>query len=183
MIREYKKFRENLKIAGLTLINFVNLNDSEKALVLAWRNHKDVRNQMFTNHVLTQEEHSDFIKKLAKNQTHFCWLAKKDKKSIGVVALHDVDFKNRHCYFGAYADPHGKNIGVGFVLFQTIIKLAFDVFKLHSLRGSTIGDNPVLYIHKKLGFKEVGRYNDYVFRNGGWRDAVVTEIINKNDYV
>lgn len=181
MIRKYEKFRRNLKIGGLTLVSFVNLNDAKKNLVFDWRNYKDVRNQMLTNHVITKEEHSDFIAKLIKNQTRFCWLAEKDKKPIGVVALHDVDFKNKHCYFGAYADPRGKNIGVGFVLFQTIIKLAFDVFKLHSLRGSTFAGNPVLYIHKKLGFKEVGRYNEYVLRNGGWQDMVITEIINKKD--
>jgi|SRR3989344_1873203 len=175
----FEKFRKNLTVNGLALINFVNLNDNEKNLVLDWRNHKKVRSQMLTNQVITKEEHFDFIKKLAKNQRHFCWLVKKGQKFIGMVALHDVDFKNKHCYFGAYADPHSKIIGVGFLLFQIIIKLAFDVFKLHSLRGSTIGDNPVLYIHKKLGFKEVGRYHEYLLRNGRWQDVVITEIINK----
>ena len=96
-------------------------------------------------------------------------------------ALVDVDFKNKHCYFGAYTDPHSKNIGIGFLLFQTIIKLAFDVFKLHSLRGSTFATNPILYIHKKLGFKEVGKYSEYTLRNGKWLDVVITEIINNND--
>jgi len=181
MIHKYKKLRKDLKIDGLTLVNFINLNDSEKKLVLGWRNHKDVRKQMLANHVITKAEHAGFIEKLGKNQTHFCWLVKKDKKFIGVVALHDVDFKNKHCYFGAYADPHGKNFGVGFTLFQIIVKLAFDVFRLHSLRGSTFAENPVLYIHKKLGFKEVGRYSEYTLRNGKWLDVVITELINSND--
>ncbi|KKU12849.1 MAG: Pseudaminic acid biosynthesis N-acetyl transferase [Candidatus Magasanikbacteria bacterium GW2011_GWC2_45_8] len=181
MIRAYKNFRKDFKVGGLTLINFVNLNDDEKKLVLNWRNHKDVRSQMLANHVITKTEHAGFVEKLKQSLDHFCWLVEKDKKFIAVVALHDVDFKNKHCYFGAYTDPHSKNIGIGFLLFQTIIKLAFDVFKLHSLRGSTFATNPILYIHKKLGFKEVGKYSEYTLRNGKWLDVVITEIINNND--
>ncbi len=174
--------KSNRNFEGFTLLNFINLNPEEKEMVREWRNQENVREWMFTDHTISKEEHHGFIESLKREGSkHYCWVLKKDEEYLGVVSLNKVDFKNSNTFFGLYANPFSKKLGVSIYLFKAAIHLAFSVFGLHSIRGDTIAGNPILYMHKKFGFLVEGTLKDFVKKETGWKDVVITAMINPQD--
>ncbi len=176
------KLKENIFLDYIELLNFVNLNNEEKEMVRLWRNHRNVRNWMFTDHEISFSEHMRFIESLnSENSSHYCWLARRDKNYIGVVTLNKVDFKNKNSYFGLYTNPESDNLGECIYLFKAIIAVAFSIFGLHTLRGDTIKGNSILKIHEKFGFAVEGILKEFVYKNGEWKDVVITSLKNEKD--
>jgi len=169
--------RGNLEIDGITLMNFTNLNEEEKEMILRWRNSENVRKWMFTDRIISLEEHLEFIDSLKRDSRNFYFLVKKASEYLGVVSLTRLDLRNRNAYLGIYANPEKKIPGVGSVLGEILLKLAFDVAKLHTLKLEVFEDNErAIALYKRLGFVEEGRLREFVFREGRWKDVIVMGI-------
>ena len=169
--------KKNIELNGSELINFINLNDDEKEMIRNWRNHENVRNMMFSDHVITIEEHYKFIEGLRNEIKNFYWLVRKNRENIGTISLNRVDFKNSNAYIGIYTNPYLS--GMGRLLIECLKKLAFDVGKLHTLKLEVIEDNEkAINFYKKAGFKDEGRLKEFVFKTNKWLDVIVMGIIN-----
>jgi len=137
------------------LINFINLTSNEKEMVLAWRNHPNIKRWMYTQEDISLENHLNFIKSLENNNEKLYFLVKKEDEYIGVIDF--TDLHNSHIYFGLYANPMTKVLGVGRILEQISIDYAFDVLKVNGLQLEVFADNiQVRNLHKKFNFKETG---------------------------
>ncbi|MEM2618813.1 MAG: UDP-4-amino-4,6-dideoxy-N-acetyl-beta-L-altrosamine N-acetyltransferase [Candidatus Hadarchaeales archaeon] len=166
--------QRNFKIDEIELINFVNLNKNERNIVLRMRNHEEVRKWMYNDKIIPLEEHYRFIRSLKKDSKNFYFLVRRQNRPIGVVCLTGVDLRNRSGYLGLYANPFSRGGKVGRILGSTLLKLAFDVAKLHTLKLEVIEDNErAIHLYKKLGFVEEGRLREFVFRDGKWKDVIV----------
>ena len=169
--------RGNPKIGKVVLLNFANLNEREKEMVLEWRNSEKVRKWMFTDHIISLGEHLKFIYLLKDDARNFYFLIKCGSEYLGVISLTRVNIKNRNAYFGIYANPEKKMSGLGSMLGETLLKLAFDVAKLHTLKLEVFEDNErAIALYRKLGFVEEGRLREFVFRDGKWKDVIVMGI-------
>ena len=166
---------ENFDFDEAKAINFVNLLDNEREMVRTWRNHDDVRKWMYTDHVISSEEHASFFETIKNDNRNFYWIIKgREDDYFGVVSLNRVDFRNKNSYFAIYANPYTKMPGAGRMFDKVVIKIAFEIFKFHSLRLEILEDNTsVINLHKKMGFKEEGRLKEHVFKDGRWKDVVV----------
>lgn len=169
--------REDLEISGVTLLNFTNLDEKEKEMILRWRNSEEIRRWMFTDHIISLEEHLRFIDSLRNDNKNFYFLAKRASEYLGIISLTRVDLRNRNAYLGIYANPEKKIAGAGSMLGETLLKLAFDVVKLHTLKLEVFEDNErAIALYRKLGFSEEGRLREFVFRGGKWKDVIVMGI-------
>jgi len=169
--------KKNIELNGAELINFVNLTDDEKEMIRNWRNHENVRNMMYSDHVITIEEHTKFIDGLSNEMKNFYWMVRKNRENIGIISLNKVDFKNSNAYIGIYINPYLS--GIGRLLIEYLKKLAFYETKLHTLKLEVIEDNErAISFYKKAGFKEEGRLKEFVFKTNKWLDVIVMGIIN-----
>lgn len=174
---EILDLRRNIELNGADLINFINLNDDEKEMIRYWRNHESVRNMMYSDHIITLEEHSKFIVRLRNESNNFYWMVRNKGKSIGTISLNRVDFKNFNAYVGIYSNPDLS--GTGGLLIECLIILAFNKAKLHTLKLEVIeGNERAINFYKKSGFMEEGRLKEFVFKNGKWHDVIVMGILN-----
>lgn len=57
-------FHGNFKIKELEVINFIKLSDEERKMVLDWRNHENIRKWMYSDDIITEEGHANFVDKL-----------------------------------------------------------------------------------------------------------------------
>lgn len=172
--------RNNIYLEEVALINFINLIKEETELLLTWRNNESVRKWMYTDHIISSEEHRVFLERVKTDSRNFYWVVK-DKKNdyLGVVSLNKIDFRNKNTYFAIYANPYSKILGVGRTLDKIAIKIAFEILKLHSLRLEVVEDNMgVINLHRIMGFKEEGRLKEYIFKDQIWKDVVVMGKIN-----
>ncbi|PWB52631.1 MAG: UDP-4-amino-4,6-dideoxy-N-acetyl-beta-L-altrosamine N-acetyltransferase [Candidatus Methanoperedenaceae archaeon] len=168
--------KKNIELKYAELINFINLNDDEKEMIRNWRNHENVRNMMYSDHIITIEEHSKFIAGLRNDIKNSFWIVRRNRENIGVISLNRVDLKNSNAYIGIYTNPYLS--GMGGLLIECLKKLAFDKVKLHTLKLEVIEENErAIHFYKKAGFEEEGRLREFVFKTGKWLDVIVMGIL------
>lgn len=174
--------RGDFELGDILLINFLNLNDKEKEIVREMRNHDDVKKWMYSDHIISNEEHARFIEGLKKDNKNIYWLARyKSGGYPGVISLNRVDISNKNAYLGIYTNPCNVKRGAGYVLIECLKVLAFAKADLHTLKLEVIENNKrAVSFYKKAGFCEEGKLRDFVFKDGRWSDVIVMGIINKN---
>lgn len=178
MTSDLRDLRSDIMLGNAVLKNFVSLSYEEAVKVLRWRNHKEIRRWMFTDHEISYDEHMGFIERLKNERTSFYWLARQtDGFDIGVISLNRLDFRNKNAYIGLYSNPEIS--GVGAILLDCLKTIAFDIAKLHTLRAEVIETNEkAIRLYKKSGFAIEGRLREFVFKDGKWLDVIVMGIIN-----
>ena len=163
---------------GVTFVNFTSLTNPERKMVLDWRNDSKVTRFMFDRQEISPDEHKSFIESLRQSTNKFYWLVKKDDKYLGVVSILNVNFHNRHCSWGQFANPSAIATGVGLILEYFLVRLVMDVMGFHCLRCETFESNAsVLKTHEFFGFKVEGRLRDFVMTEDGYEDVVVMSLL------
>lgn len=170
----------NFLLKDTELINFININDDEKRMVLTWRNHETIRKWMYSNDIISVEEHDSFINKRRTDGYNFYWIVKnKEKHYLGTIYLNKIDFKNRHAYLGIYSNPYTEIKNKGHFLIESLKELSFNIAKFHTLKLEVVECNQkAIAFYERSGFKEEGRLKEFVFKDGKWYDVIVMGIIN-----
>lgn len=175
-------FHGNFKIKELEVINFIKLSNEERKMVLDWRNHENIRKWMYSDDIITEEGHANFVDKLITDTSNFYWIVKnKEGLYLGTVYFNKTDFKNKHAYLGIYSNPYSELKNKGHLLIQCIKELAFGIAEIHTLKLEVIENNQkAIQFYKKSGFNEEGRLKEFVFKDGKWYDVIVMGIINSS---
>lgn len=170
--------RGDIELKDAVLINMVNLSPEEKKMVRDWRNHENVRIWMFSDRVISMDEHLNFIEGLKHDESNFYWLVKNRKNEyVGVVYLNRVDPVNGDAYIGVYANPVVRMPGAGTLLTDSLKKVAFDVALLRTLKAEVMSDNErAMRLYLKSGFTKDDGPADRI-RPGGNRSDVVTMVL------
>ncbi|MEW6108850.1 MAG: UDP-4-amino-4,6-dideoxy-N-acetyl-beta-L-altrosamine N-acetyltransferase [Nitrospirota bacterium] len=172
-----KNFRSDYRFDDIELINFINLSDREKSLIRRWRNCEDVRKWMYSDKLISRKEHSEFIKQLEKDSRNYYWLVRRNNIYLGVVSLQKVDFSHKNAYLGIYSNP-GLS-GAGGTLMESLKRIAFSEFKLHTLKIESLSKNRrAINFFSRSGFFREGTLKEFVFKNGKWQDVIIMGIIN-----
>lgn len=174
------KLRSDFEFEGHDIINYCNLSDSEIEMVRTWRNHEKIRECGFKDDEISPAEHKGFLKKLKTDDRNFYWVMKKDDDYLGVLSIIKIKPKHRNGYLGLYSNPFNGTPGVGSLLAKYLIKIAFEIAKLHTLKLEMMeGNAPAFNLYNKMGFKEEGRLKEFAMKNGKWKDVIIMGIINK----
>ena len=128
-------------------------------MVLAWRNHSDVRRFMFTQHEIGIDEHRNWFAEANKDLSRHLLIVEEAKQAIGYVQFSQV-VDGGIADWGFYAQPAapkgaGRNVGV------MALNYAFGHLKLHKVCGQAIACNEVsIAFHLRLGFTLEGVLRD-----------------------
>ena len=139
----------------IKLINFIDLSQEEKMMILEWRNKIDIQKWMHTQNDISLEEHLDFIDSLKTIKDKLYFLVKKEDENIGVVYF--TNLTKKEVYFGLYANPTIKTLGVGRILEEISIDFVFNSLNARKLKLEVFEDNiQVINLHRKYNFKKSG---------------------------
>lgn len=150
-------------------------------MVRMWRNHPDVRRNMYTSHVISHEEHWDWWNAYTAFDGRRYLIAETD------VPVGFVGFTNIHNGTAnwAFYKAHHAPKGTGSQMERLALEYAFEELKLEKLSCEVLAYNkPVYYLHRKHGFQVEGifrkahlfegeRHDIYrmaIFK-GDWKDA------------
>lgn len=171
--------KENFAFNGILLKNFVNASIEEKEIVRECRNDERIRKWMYSDEVISREEHFNFIENLGKDNKNFHWIAYKNEEIIGVISLNNTNIKNKNAYLGIYSNPSSEIKNKGSLLINCLKKVAFCIAGLHSLKLEVIiGNKKAIEFYKKNGFEEEGRLREFVLKDDKWLDVIIMGIIN-----
>jgi len=154
---------------------FVPLEEDNLELVRNWRNQEEIRNFMFTNHIISQEEHRTWYNRIKKNPSVEYWIfSEDDAKKAGLVYLYNVDLINRLAFWGIYiGDLSLNNKGIGSKVQFAVLDYVFIKMALNKLSCEVFTfNNKALHFYKKFGFVEEDLFKQQVFRDGQHYDVL-----------
>ncbi len=142
--------------------NILKVNDEIKEKVRQWRNKEEIRKHMLNQHIITKEEHLNWIESLKNRNDWKFWVVFVDEIPIGSVYLQNMDFKNLTSEWGFYIgedDYRGKGLGK-YILFK-LLEFYFEEMKFEVLFTKVISNNiAALNIYRKFKFKMINDFLD-----------------------
>lgn len=140
------------------------VTEDDLPMVLAWRNHADVRSYMFTQHEIGVDEHRNWFIKASKDPSRCLLLVEEAGQAIGYVQFSKVE--DGVADWGFYARPDAPK-GTGSKLGAMALNHAFGTLKLHKVCGKAIESNQAsIAFHQRLGFTLEGVLRDQQSING-----------------
>lgn len=157
----------------VTLINFTQLTDENKTMILKWRNYDVIRKWMYNTDLISLGDHFKFIKNLEKDSTKKFFLVTNYSECFGVINFTDIDYNKGEANFGLYANPNVRNVGK--VLMKIICDYGFDKLKMKRILGEVFNDNfKAINLYKKFNFVE---YKCKLVNN---KEVICMELKNEN---
>ncbi|MFV0437380.1 MAG: UDP-4-amino-4,6-dideoxy-N-acetyl-beta-L-altrosamine N-acetyltransferase [Desulfopila sp.] len=133
-----------------------DISPVELELMRAWRNSPDIRANMYTRHVISQQEHIEWWNKTAVREDQQYFMYEFNGKPTGIVSFNGIDKVNRNSRWAFYAAPTAEK-GTGSRMEFLALNYAFDELKLHKLCCEVLEFNAaVVKLHQKFGFRIEG---------------------------
>ena len=146
--------------------------DEDLPLILEWRNRPDIREKMYTTHLISQEEHEAYFERVKTDPSKAYFICEDEAgEPLGVVNFVDIDARNRSAFWGFYAGVTRR--GVGSQMEYLALEHAFESLGLHKLNGEVLASNrPVVEFHQKFGFKIEGVLREHHLTPEGYMDVI-----------
>lgn len=98
---------------------------------------------------------------------------------IGSISLHNINHLNRNAFIGIFiGGEENRGQGYGAEAIRLILNYGFKTMNLHSINLTVHSDNEAdIRCYKKVGFREVGKLPEVVFKNGEYVDKVYMSIL------
>lgn len=172
--------RRNFRYKNYYIINYINTDTKTKNLILRWRNNPSIRCWMYTDHIISDKEHYNFLKNLKTDEKNYAWIIKNNNNQyIGVISINRYDAKNKNAYLGIYANPEEKILGAGSQLMDCLKYIAFNIAKLHTLKLEVLANNNnAIKFYKKQGFKKEGVLKEFIIKNNKFIDVLILGTFN-----
>lgn len=152
---------------NLYLTNVINVSSEIKARIRDIRNEEQVRKWMYTDHLISKEEHEAWLKRLDADKKNIVFIVSIDNNEpLGVLSINSID-KNHEKAEWAYYLTGSARSGLGAVLEFFILDYVFNVLKLKKLNCEVIENNDsVISLHLKFGFQQEGFRKYNIVKNG-----------------
>ena len=135
--------------------------------VLKIRNQPEIREAMFTSHLISESEHKNWLSRILNDPEQKIFIIYEENSVRGVVSLSKLDLRNQSCDWAFYLDVKSHGNGIGATIEFAILNYVFMNLGLMKLNCEVLESNPsVVRLHNKFGFKEEGFGANYIERNG-----------------
>lgn len=157
----------------MTRVSLRPMTETDSPQVHAWRNLPDVRRNMYTDHIITADEHARWFPVALAAPDRRYWMIVCDGEPIGVANLVDISARHQRCSWAFYlgpADLRGKGIGraVEFLVQREV----FETLGLRKLCCEVLDFNSaVIEMHLKLGFSREGIQRAHIVKETGACDV------------
>ena len=163
------------------MISIRDMASQDKETVRQWRNLPEISKYMYTDHTITEEEHSQWFDRVAKDARSRYWMIVLDDRDVGVANLYNIDRQNFRAHWAFYlADPAVRGRGVGGFVEHWVLRHVFDELQLNKLCCEVFTWNKaVVNMHKSFGFVEEGLFREHIVKQGKALDIVCLAMLRR----
>jgi UDP-4-amino-4,6-dideoxy-N-acetyl-beta-L-altrosamine N-acetyltransferase len=150
------------------------LQPEDQDRLLAWRNSPDVSAYMYSDHLISPEEHARWFAGIAGDDRRDYRIIEVDGVPVGLANFYDIDRAQGRASWAFYlADPSVRGRGVGGMVEYLMIERAFGDLGLRKLWCEVLASNEAVWkLHQKFGFTIEARFRHHVVKNGQPQDVV-----------
>jgi UDP-4-amino-4,6-dideoxy-N-acetyl-beta-L-altrosamine N-acetyltransferase len=147
------------------------MTERDLGTVLAWRNDLEVRRYMYTQHMISMEEHQRWFERAAREPARHLLVFEDEHGPAGFVNFH-APGQGRIAEWGFYLAPNAPK-GTGRRLGRAALEYGFSTAGFHKVCGEALAFNErSIRFHLNLGFQQEGVLRDQHF-DGQTYHAVV----------
>ncbi|MGC2191582.1 MAG: GNAT family protein [Candidatus Dormiibacterota bacterium] len=105
-----------------------------------------------------------------------------EDRLVGFVALFSIEWPNSHGWVAVgIGDPADRGKGFGKEAVSLVLRFAFHELGLHRISLDVISDNlPAIALYRHLGFREEGRMQERVYRDGITSDLIYMGLLRRD---
>jgi len=141
------------------------INNNDLSLILEWRNSERIRKNMYTEHIISWEEHKAWYERLQEVMEDIYLVFEYKNIPIGLVYFTDIDNYNGTSFWGFYIGDCSAPRVSGAIMGFLGAEYAFSKINIRKLCGETFASNEGgKNFHIRLGFKEEGYFVKHVFK-------------------
>lgn len=154
-------------------------DENDAARFVAWFADLEVTRYLAERFPMSLQQEEDFIKRIGESKNDVWWVIEAEGKAIGATGIHRIDWINAHAITGTViGDKTCWRKGYGSESMALRTEYAFRQLNLHKLKSGAIMDNePSKRALQKAGYQQVGVEREESWRDGGWRDHWLCEIL------
>lgn len=165
---------------NIVTLRSVTVDDAE--ITLKWR--LGERAKMMQRGATTVEQQREWIITQSKTTNINCIIEYKNK-SVGMIALHDINKVHHHLIIGRLLIGEEDFVGKAPVAYEAELLLcdyAFDQLKIHKIHGDVVEINePMLKFRTYLGYKKDGVLRDHLCFDGSYINVHTFSLL-ENEY-
>lgn len=140
-------------------------------IVLAWRNHPEIRRFMYTQQEISLSEHKSWFRRALRNRNKYLLIFEFHNIPRGFITF-ERTIDSKIADWGFYAAPDAPK-GTGRQLARSALTYAFAQLKLHKICGQAIDYNErSIKFHLSLGFQQERILREQYFDGQSYHDVV-----------
>lgn len=157
------------------------VTEADRERLLAWRNSPAVAAFMYSDLVISHEEHDRWFDGLANNPRRLDLIVEINGVPAGLNSLVDIDRAQGRATVARYlSEDAQKGIGVGGFAEFKMIDHAFGPLGLRKLWSEVLAFNEVAWrLHMANGFQREALFRDHVIKNGHPHDVIGLGLLAK----
>ena len=135
----------------------VPMTDQDLDRVLRWRNAPRVRQNMYSQHEISLDEHRSWWQSVKERQDRLYYIFNRDGVASGFASLTDIDAVNGTASWAFFAADDAAK-GTGTLMERAVLRKVFDDLGLRKLCCEVLDFNDrVVAFHERFGFRIEGR--------------------------
>lgn len=158
------------------------MKEADLDVVLRWRNSDRIRVNMYTDRLITMEEHCRWYATIQHTRASDCSIFEIDGQRMGFINFTRFDPQNQSCHWGFYVGEPGAPRGSGTIMGYLGLEHCFENLRMRKCFGEAFDFNAAsIAFHRKLGFREEGSLRKQIWKNGRYED-VLTFILSAEEW-
>ncbi len=171
------------KLVGERLyLSPVRADDGDEDKYLQWMNDRAVAENFNEYHrVVASRADLGWIYAPGEGMQRYAIVLLDGDELIGSISIHSIDHRNRNAFIGVFiGDAERRNKGYGAEAIRLLLAYGFRTLNLHNILLSVHADNAAaIACYRKVGFREVGRLPEWIFKDGRYVDKVYMGVLDR----
>jgi len=162
---------------ALAFIPVPELEMTQQFELLSIRNQQIIRESSYSSHVIEDNEHLRWIKRLQTDPTVLFYAVTHKNEIVGGVGLRNIDAKTKSAEWSFYVSQTAIGQGIGLALGVCALDIFFETLNLkHVIGEALIANAPSMAYHAKLGFLKIAQQQHLVLPGNHMADIAVFSV-------
>ena len=145
----------------------------DKNCIMQWRNSERVRSNMYSDHIISQQEHESWFRHALVDQSASFLIFLFQERPVGFISFTNINHIHGRCTWAFYLGEIDVPRGTGSAMEFFALYYAFVVLEIRKLCCEVFAFNTgVIKLHEKFGFANEGRLVEHYIKNDKYEDVV-----------
>ena len=164
------------------IVAIERISQGDMASLRQWRNEPEVTRWGYSNHVISEEEHSAWFDAMLVDASKVYWKIVVDGVAVGAIFLTSISDQERSCEWGMYlADNDVRGKGVAQAACALSFRHAFSDLAMKVVKCEAFEQNEAaIGLYESVGYMRTGVQADAAMRGDEMLSVVTLELTRES---